>query len=256
MKKKLIPFILGLSMVAALPLAAHAEDTPEQNSGNVEYGNFATVDTTNAGETDVITAIPECTLTIPRDTTIKRGALSANIGRVTVDGHYFVKPYYVEVSATKNDFVKTENGSRIADPLAKQDILFDVATTNGTPQTTGTAAANTTLVQNGTVSIDGTSHKSTFSPTYAARRFWKDMTKTGEGNQDKSYKDGEVCDIKEQENIWLRIAETQWTGVEGNIDNTKPEGGLYKGSITFTATFRDNYADGMSAWNDYTPAQP
>jgi hypothetical protein len=258
MKKKLIPFILGLSMIAATPLAAHAADTPEEDSGNVTYGDFASITDEQSGETPVVTAIPECTMTIPRDTTIKKGAKSANIGRVTIDGHYFVKPYYVEVSATRDNFVKVDDttGARLASRTANQDIIFDVATSLGAPSSSGTAAANENFVQTGTIGIDGSSHVTTYTNgtnsevgDRACRRFWKQEKLTA--NQDVAYKDGEVCDINGQEDVCLRIAETQWTGDAGNLDNTKPVGGQYKGSITFTATFRDNYTDGMPEWIAY-----
>lgn len=244
MKKKLLPFILGCSMLAAaLPFTAHAEDGPEQDSGNVKYGGFAQVTTQESGDTPVLTAIPECTLTIPRDTTIKRGSLSANIGRVTVDGKYFVKPYYVEVKATNQNFTKVENGSVVANPKANQDILFDVATTTGAPATSGTAAANTTLVQNGTVALEG--ENSHYTPTYACVRFWKNL------GEDAAYKAGEITPINGQKDIFVNIAEAQWTGVSGSEAVTKPQGGQYKGSISFTATFRDDFADtDMAEWDD------
>jgi len=132
MKKKLIPFILGLSMFAAVPLATYAdESTTEQDSGNVTYNGFAEVETEESGETPILTAIPECTMTIPKDTTIKRGSLSANIGRVTIDGKYFVKPYYIEVTADRKSFTVVDSeGTAKAEnaALAKEDIIFDVAT--------------------------------------------------------------------------------------------------------------------------------
>jgi len=263
MKKKLIPFILGLSMIAATPLAAHAVDTPEEDSGNVTYGGFAEIADTESGTTDVVTSIPECTMTIPRDTTIKKGALSANIGRVTIDGHYFVKPYYVEVSATRNNFILVDQTSTatpkalVSNPKANQDIVFDVATSTGTPQTSGTAATNHNFVQTGTVDLNNNDNTTKYSDLTGAtgeracRRFWK-QEKLSE-DQDVAYKDGEVCDINGQENVWLRIGSTQWTGTgEGDtLTKTKPVGGQYKGSITFTATFRDNYTDGMTDWVAY-----
>jgi len=260
MKKKLLPFILGLSMVAALPLAAHADETTtEQDSGNVTYNGFADVSTEESGNTPVLTAIPECTMTIPRDTTIKRGSLSANIGKVTIDGKYFVKPYYVEVTADRKSFtvVDTTTGTAKteANALAKEDIIFDVATTTGAPATSGTAAANTSFVQSGAISMDGSSKKSTYTKTRAARRFWKDETITTVGDQDKDYLAGEITPINGQESVFVNIGTTQWTGdtsTEALKADTAPVGGKYSGNITFTATFKDDFETGMSVWSDLT----
>jgi len=264
MKKKLLPFILGCSMLAALPIVAHADETtPEQGSGNVTYNGFANVSTTNDGETPVLTAIPECTMTIPRDTTIKRGSLSANIGKVTIDGKYFVKPYYVEVTADRKSFtvVDTTTGTAKteADALAKEDIIFDVATTtqatSGENPTSGTAAANTSFVQSGSIGIDGTSKKSTQNKTRAARRFWKDETITTAADQDKDYLAGEITPINGQESVFVNIGTTQWTGdtsTEALKADTAPVGGKYSGNITFTATFKDDFATGMNVWSDLT----
>ena len=257
MKKKLIPFILGCSMLAALPLTAHAnETTTEQDSGNVTYNGFAEVSTEESGNTPVLTAIPECTMTIPRDTTIKRGSLSANIGKVTIDGKYFVKPYYIEVTANRKNFtvVDTTTGTAKteADALAKEDIVFDVATTTGAPATSGTAAANTSFVQSGIVSMDGTSKKTTFDANTsgrAARRFWKDETIATAADQDKDYLAGEITPINGQESVFVNIGTTQWTGTDAD---TKPVGGKYSGNITFTATFKDDFATGMNVWSDLT----
>jgi hypothetical protein len=274
MKKKLIPFILGLSMVAALPLAAHADvTTPEEDSGNVKYGSFATVNTEESGDTPVLTAIPECTMTIPRDTTIKRGSLSANIGRVTIDGKFFVKPYYIEVTATRKNFTKVystaaeitasgESGASVGNVmgdnyvLAKHDIVFDVATTqqatSGVNPTSGTAASNSSFVQSGTISMDAGSKKTTYQDgSVAARRFWKDETKTGTA-QEAGYLAGEISPINGQNDIFVNIGTTQWTGASGSEADTKPVGGKYSGNITFTATFKDDFdsttMNGNNVW--------
>lgn len=248
MKKKLIPFILGLSMFAAVPLAAHAAPTAvdgdEGDSGLVTYpstGNFVNVgqgvqtEGDAAPATPVITAIPECTLTIPKDTTIKKGARKADIGNITIDGKYFVKPYYVEVHATKQDFIKTDDatGNPLADPTATQDIVFDVDTEeNGT----GTKK----FIASGTVNV--TNNKSSYTPTYLCRNFWKDNTQAS-GSEETGYKDGEVVNIAEREHIWLKVPDAQWTDAEG---------GRYKGRVTFTATFRDDFqATGANATTEW-----
>ena len=277
MKKKLLPFILGLSMLSALSFVVYADDNPEEDSGNVKYSavdnvTFVEVNTSDSGDTPVLTAIPECTMTIPRDTTIQKGALSANIGRVTIDGHYFVKPYYIQVSATKQDFRKVyssaaeitasgETGASVGDTMgadyakANQDIIFDVATATGAPSTqTGTghtAADEATFVKSGTVSCDDTTKKTTFqNGGRAARRFWTDDTQA-QGSEDTLYNAGEICDIKGQENVFVNIAATQWTGVSGSLDDTRPVGGKYRGSITFTAEFKDDFASTWtSAWTN------
>ena len=260
MKKKLLPFILGLSMVAALPFAAHADETTtEQDSGNVTYNGFADVQTTESGNTPVLTAIPECTMTIPKDTTIKRGSLSANIGRVTIDGKYFVKPYYIEVEAARKNFTVVEGGTAKAEgsALAKEDIVFDVATaqqaTEGVnPTTANSAETNHAFVQSGTIGTNMDTKKTTYeNGCRAARRFWKDET-LSEG-QDTDYLAGEIVPINGQENVFVNIATTQWTGVSGSEDDTKPVGGKYSGNITFTATFKDDFdSTWSSAWHNLT----
>lgn len=264
MKKKLLPFILGCSMLAALPLTAHADETTlEQNSGNVTYNGFAAVLTTESGDTPVLTAIPECTMTIPRDTTIKRGSLSANIGKVTIDGKYFVKPYYVEVTADRKSFTLVDTTTGIAKTeaaaLAKEDIIFDVATTTGAPSTeTGenhSAADETTFVKSGAIDIDS-NNKTTQNKTRAARRFWKDETIATAADQDKNYLAGEITPINGQNDVFVNIGATQWTGkTDGTAEqlaNTKPVGGKYSGNITFTATFKDDFATGMPVWKNLT----
>lgn len=279
MKKKLIPFILGCSMVAALPFAARADETtPENDSGNVTYNGFAEVTTTENSDTPVLTAIPECTMTIPKDTTIKRGSLSANIGRVTIDGNYFVKPYYIEVTASRNNFTKVyatdaeitasgESTASVGDVMgsdyvkAKHDIVFDVATavqaTEGeNPTTANSAATNRSFVQSGTVSMDGTSKKTTYqNGCRAARRFWKNEAETTDDPTlvEAPYLAGEITPINGQEDIYVNVNRTQWTGETGDTNaDTKPVGGKYSGNISFTATFKDDFDSSMGVWSNLT----
>jgi len=235
MKKKLIPFILGLSMAAALPLAAHAApipvDGPEQDSRLVTYDGFVGVGGgVQAPNTDIVTAIPECILTIPKDTTILKGALKADIGNITVDGKYFVKPYYIQVHATKQDFIKVDSstGELINNPSDNQKIVFNVdSEQNGS----GTEAF---ITDNGS------------TQTYKCRNFWKDDTQAS-GSEDTDYLDGEVTNIAGREHIWIKIPANEWTTAEG---------GRYKGHVTFTAKFRDDFkASGTGAtteWADKT----
>lgn len=205
MKKKLIPFILGLSMVAALPLTAHATDeSPEPESGNVVYtGGFVENSrTADVDETELVTAIPEYTLTIPRDTSIKRGARIATIGHAKVTGNYFIKPYGVEVSLTKVDFTHTTQSSNT--------IAFAVEDTSAD---SGNHAY---------VTADGTTRNKC--------RYYKD---TGESTT--VYDRGDIAEINQSRDVVLKIADSEWSNKAG---------GLYKGSITFNAQLCDDVTTG------------
>ena len=206
MKKKLIPFILGLSMVAALPLAAHAEDTDAQDSGNVTYsGGFVDTQSSDVDETELVTAIPEYTLTIPRDTSIKRGARIANIGHAKVTGNYFIKPYGVEVSLTKVDFTNTTDST--------EQIAFAV-------EDTSASSGNHAYV-----TADGTTRNKC--------RYYKTIVSGAESTA--TYDTGDIADINQSRDVVLKIADTQWTSAAG---------GRYKGSVTFLAELCDDVTTG------------
>ena len=59
-----------------------------------------------------------------------------------------------------------------------------------------------------------------------------------------------------QNEVFVTIGATQWTGkTDGTAEqlaNTKPVGGKYSGNITFTATFKDDFATGMPVWKNLT----
>lgn len=209
MKKKLIPMIFGLAMLAALPLTAKAEgdESPEPESGNVSYtGGFAETRSSDVKRTELVTAIPAYTLTIPRDTSIKRGARIATIGHAKVTGNYFIKPYGVEVSLTKVDFTHTTDSSK--------KIAFAVEDTS---ESSGNHAY---------VTADGATRNKC--------RYYKTIVSGAESTA--TYDTGDIADINQSRDVVLKIADAQWQGAT--------TGGLYKGSITFLAQLCDDVTTG------------
>ncbi len=281
MKKKLLPFILGCAMVAAMPLAAHADpevpdvpagavdslngfanfeatgtlnDTPDQELNAVTFedsttGTGSTVgntrqaqsttsaaygatynnekganfteadpntnndgfsDTTPSPRTDLETAIPGFTMTIPANTVLPFGATNWNIGLLEIDATDFMNPDKVGVILTKEDFTKANT----ANPSTNQTITFDIATSKG-----GTSVASTFNSNDEIVTTDAKILK--FYQT-GTRGTNFPYTYTGLSHSD--YDAGNVVDIHEGKHIWL--SSSDWSGKEA---------GRYEGSITFTA---------------------
>lgn len=205
-KKKIIPFIFGLSMLAT-PFAASAVDNPEGDSRNVVYtGGFVETNTSDVDKTELVTAIPEYTLTIPRDTSIKRGARIATIGHAKVTGNYFIKPYGVEVSLTKVDFTHTTDSSK--------KIAFAV-------EDTSASSGNHSYV-----TADGATRNKC--------RYYKTIVSGAESTT--TYDAGDIADINQSRDVVLKIADAQWTGAN--------KGGRYKGSVTFLAELCDDVTTG------------
>ena len=203
MKKKLIPFIFGLSMLSAIPFTASADDEISA-SGNVTYeGGFVTTQSSSVDQTELVTAVPEYIVTIPRDTSIKRGARIATIGHAAVTGNYFIKPYGVEVSLTKVDFTNQNGGSN------PDTIAFAVEDTSAS---TG---------NNAYITANGTTRKKC--------RYYKN------NNSTTVYDRGDIAEINQSRDVVLKINDSEWQNKAG---------GIYKGSITFSAQLCDDVTGG------------
>lgn len=298
MKKKLLPFILSCAMVAAMPLAAHADpELPTVPQGTVDSTNgFANIasqgdlntdgspealkttifdgstaqdgntfgnkrnaqsnmtgyaatynnekgsrvdsqadtdpntkndgfsDTDGSGapapspRTDLETAIPGFTMTIPMKTLLPFGATAWNIGLLEISGENFLNPDKVGVIITKEDLVKTG----LTDPATNnQKIVFDVkASASGNPAMVDSSVVSGYDATKGFLTTDAKILKfyqnGTRGPLFP---YTYNMT-----DADINYNAGKIVPINEGKHIWL--TSTDWTGKES---------GRYQGSVTFTA---------------------
>ena len=218
MKKIFSTISFAFTIMLLCFASAFADATGD--SGNVDYeGGFAPTSSSDVqtGTTDLTTGISEYTVTFPRSTSmVPFYTKSKRIGKVTVTGEAFIKPYKVAVNITRKNFKLVTKQTRTA--YKDDTIRFDVVqlvTDKFGDVTTGQSLLGKTIyyykdnLKDVVIQPDSEKGKVPVSDDYNG-----------------PYMHGEVANINQSLDVGIEIPKHEWA-------TASP--GQYRGQITFYA---------------------